>query len=299
MKITVTGSLGNISQPLTKTLVQQGHTVTVISSAPEKQKEIEALGATAAIGTLEDVSFLVSAFSGADAVYCMVPPNAYFAGVDPVIYYSQLGNNYAQAIQQTGIRRVVHLSSYGAHLDKGTGPILGAHYSEGILNKLPGVAVTHIRATYFYYNLYSFTGMIKAAGFIGSNYDGDDRLLMVSPIDIAAAIAEELVKPGAGKNVRYVSGDERTGHEIAQVLGKAVGKPDLKWITLTPEQMRQGMEARGLPPGVITGFIELGIAIHSGVLREDYDLNKPVMSKIKLEDFAREFAAGFNQNDHH
>ena len=74
MKIIVTGSLGRISQPLTKELAQKGHTITVISSNPEKQKDIEALSATAAIGSLEDVDFLTATFTGADAVYCMVPP---------------------------------------------------------------------------------------------------------------------------------------------------------------------------------------------------------------------------------
>ena len=54
MKIIVTGSLGNVSQPLTRELVRKGHSVTVISSKTERQKEIEALGAKAAIGTLED-----------------------------------------------------------------------------------------------------------------------------------------------------------------------------------------------------------------------------------------------------
>ncbi len=65
MKIIVTGSLGHISKPLTEELVQKGHTVTVISSKPEKQAAIEALGATAAIGSVEDVSFLTTTFAGA------------------------------------------------------------------------------------------------------------------------------------------------------------------------------------------------------------------------------------------
>ena len=74
MKIIVTGSLGHISKPLTQELVQKGHSVTVISSSPQKQKEIEALHAKAAIGTAEDIDFLTTTFTGADAVYCMVPP---------------------------------------------------------------------------------------------------------------------------------------------------------------------------------------------------------------------------------
>ena len=99
MKIIVTGSLGNISKPLTKELVQKGHAVTVISSNPEKQKDIEALGATAAIGILEDVNFLTATFTGAEAVYCMIPPNNYFDhNLDLLAYYRRLANNYAQAV---------------------------------------------------------------------------------------------------------------------------------------------------------------------------------------------------------
>ena len=72
MKIVVTGSLGHISLPLTKELVQKGHKVTVVSSKPEKQAAIEALGATAAIGFMEDADFLTATFTGADAVYAMI-----------------------------------------------------------------------------------------------------------------------------------------------------------------------------------------------------------------------------------
>jgi uncharacterized protein YbjT (DUF2867 family) len=138
MKVVVTGSLGNISKPLTKELVQKGHQVTVISSNKEKQKDIKALDAKSAIGSLEDVDFLTATFTGADVVYCMVPPNNYFDhSLDLLAYYRRLGNNYAKAIQRLSIKRVVNLSSIGAHLDKGSGILLGAHHVEKILNELP------------------------------------------------------------------------------------------------------------------------------------------------------------------
>jgi uncharacterized protein YbjT (DUF2867 family) len=87
MKITITGSLGHISKPLTIELVKNGHAVKVISSKPEKQKDIEVLGAVAAIGSVEDADFLASAFTGADAVYTMVPPGNYFdPNIDPMSY---------------------------------------------------------------------------------------------------------------------------------------------------------------------------------------------------------------------
>ena len=128
MKIIITGSLGHISKPLATQLVQQGHAVTVISSNPEKRKDIEALGTTAAIGSLEEVDFLTATFTGADAVYCMVPPGNYFdPNFDLWAYYKKLGNNYAQAIQQSGVKHVVNLSSIGAHLSEGNGILQGAN----------------------------------------------------------------------------------------------------------------------------------------------------------------------------
>ena len=134
MKITVTGSLGNISRPLAQNLVKAGHQVTVVSSKKEKTAEIQALGASAAIGSVEDVAFLTGAFSGADAVYTMVPPN--FAAENWRGYISGIGANYAKAIKASGVKKIVNLSSIGAHLPEGTGPIKGLFDVEHTLNAL-------------------------------------------------------------------------------------------------------------------------------------------------------------------
>ena len=296
MKIIVTGSLGHISKPLTEELVQKGHAVIVISSNPEKQKDIEALGATAAIGSLQDAGFLTSTFTGADAAYCMIPPANYFDHtVDLPAYTRKLANNYAEAIQRSGLKRVVFLSSIGAHLAEGNGIIQVYHEVEGILNNLPDVAITFMRPTSFYYNLYGYLGMIKQ-GFIAANY-GNDKIIWVSPKDIAAAIAAEIVTPLAGKNVRYVASDERTGNETAAVLGTAIGKADLKWMVVADGDVQNGLEAVGMHPGIAAGLVEMYACARSGRFWEDYQLHKPtVMGKEKLEDFAKEFTAVFNQN---
>lgn len=292
MKIVVTGSLGNISKPLATELVQQGHLVTVISSNADRLSAIEDLGATAAIGSLDDAGFLTATFAGADAVYCMIPPN--FNVPDSRTYYRGIGRSYAQAIGQAGVKRVVHLSSWGAHLNGGTGFIAGSHDVEQLLNALPDVAITHLRAGSFYYNLYAFIDMIKKAGFIGTNYGGDDKVVMVSPLDIATAAAEELTRSATGQHVRYVVSGEYTANEAAHILGTAIGKPDLQWITFTDEQTRSGLEQNGIPLHIATSFVELGASIHNGRLGEDYEQHKPdAMGKVKLDDFANEFATAY------
>ena len=298
MKITITGSLGHISKPLTQQLVSAGHAVTVISSKLERTKEIEEMGATSAIGSLEDVDFLSTAFNGADAVYTMVPPGNYFdPEFDLLAYYKKLGSNYAKAIKESDVKRVVNLSTIGAHLEKGSGILLGAHNVEKILNELPvDVAITHIRPTSFFYNLYGYTDMIKNQNMIAANYGAEDVIPWVSPKDIAAAVAEELTNSFTGRNVRYVASDERSGNDTASVLGKAIGKPDLKWILVTDKQTLDGLVAIGMNPKIAAGLVEMYASLHTGLLAEDYYLNKPEkMGKVKLEEFAKEFAMTFNK----
>jgi uncharacterized protein YbjT (DUF2867 family) len=292
MKIILTGSLGNVSKPLATELVQQGHTVTVISSKFDRQAEIEALGATAAIGSVADAEFLAATFAGADAVYAMVPPS--FGALDSRAYFQRIGHNYAQAIQQAGVQRVVQLSSWGAHRDHGTGGILGSHDVEEILAALPGLALTHLRPTSFYTNYYGFAGMIKGAGFMGANCVGNRKIGLVHPRDIAAAAAEELTQAATtGRTVRYIASDERTQEEVAHALGAAIGRPDLRWVAFTDEQMRDNLLKNGLPLSIANDVVDIYASMNNGILGEDYEQHKPTLGKVKLEDFAKEFAAAF------
>jgi len=297
MNFVITGSLGHISKPLTEELVQKGHAVTVVSSKPEKQKDIEALGASAAIGSIEDDKFLTAAFTGADAVYSMVPPPNFFdPNLDLMAHTRKIGNNFTQAIQRSGVRRLVHLSSIGAHLDKGTGLILSHHALEGILNNLSDVAITFMRPVAFYYNLYGFLGGIKTTGMIASNYGGEDRIAWVSPIDIAAAIAEEMVTPLVGRKVRYVASEELACNQIASTVGAAIGKPDLKWIVITDQQVQSSLEGFGMSAAIAAGLVEMNANMHNGPFFDDYYHNRPaVMGKVKLKEFTKEFAAVFEQ----
>ncbi|HEY9047767.1 MAG TPA: NAD(P)H-binding protein [Ohtaekwangia sp.] len=299
MKIIVTGSLGHISKPLTEELIQKGHAVTVISSKAGKQQAIEALGAKAAIGSMEDADFLTAAFRGADIVYAMEA-----LGVESFFDHNlnvreavaNIANNYRLAIQQAGVKRVVHLSSIGAHTDTGNG-ILAFHYdAENILRQLPNdVFIKFMRPVGFYYNMFAFIQTIKTQNAIVSNYGGDDKEPWVSPVDIAAVIAEEIEKPFSGREIRYIASDEVSPNEVAKTLGEAIGKSDLKWLTISDEQLLQGSISAGMNPQTAKGFTEMNASRRGGILYEDYYRNKPVLGKVKVKDFAKEFAIVYHQ----
>ncbi|BDU27310.1 NAD(P)H-binding protein [Flavobacterium sp. GSB-24] len=298
MKIIITGSLGNISKPLTAALVQKGHSVTVIASSNERREEIEKLGASAAIGSVEDLSFLTKTFTGADAVYCMIPRANYFdPNLDLDAFTRKIGNNYAEAIQQSGVKRVVFLSSIGAHLEQNSGIIQRYNEIEAVLNKLSDVSITFMRPTSFYYNLLAYIPMIKNQGIIAANYGGDQLIPWVSPNDIASAIAEEITTPLDGRKIRYVSSEELTGDETAKILGDAIGKPDLKWQLISDEEVLNGLVSVGMQPKIAQGLVEMYAGLYNGTLGEDYYKNRPFeLGKTKLAEYAKEFASIYNQN---
>ncbi len=299
MKIVVTGSLGHISKPLTEQLLQNGHSVTVISSTPERKPQIEALGAQAAIGTMQDVNFLAATFQGADIIYAMeaIGLERFFdPNLDIYAAMKQIGQNYKQAILQAGVKKIVHLSSIGAHSNQGVGMLRFHNDVESILQQLPAdVSIKFMRPVGFYYNMYSFIETIKTQGAIISNYGGDEKEPWVAPLDIAAVIAEEIEKPFAGREVRYIASDEVSPNEVASILGEAIGQPDLKWLVISDEELLKGLIASGMNAEIARGFVEMNAARLRGNLYEDYYRNRPTLGQVKLKDFAREFTAVYNQ----
>ncbi|HVS97021.1 MAG TPA: SDR family NAD(P)-dependent oxidoreductase [Puia sp.] len=295
MKFVLTGSLGHISKPLAGILVRQGHTVTVISSNPGRVQAIEALGAVPAIGSLEDPAFLAATFKGADAVYLMEPPGNFFdPNFDIHEHVARLARNFVEAVQNSGVRRVVHLSSIGAHTDKDNG-LLKFHYNvEKILGQLPAdVAICFMRPVGFYYNLLGFIPVIRSQGAILTNYGGNDKEPWVSPLDIAATIASTITQPFEGRSVQYIASDECSPDEVASILGAAIGNPDLKWVAIPDEQLLNEMLAAGMNPTVARGLVEMNAARRGGRLYEDYFRHRPALGKVKMTEFANEFAAAY------
>lgn len=291
MKITITGSLGNIGKSLSAKLIASGNEVTVVSSNTDRVNAIEALGAKAAIGSIDDVAFLQDAFAEADAVFAMTPPN--MGGANIVANTTHAGKALAEAIKQAGVKRVVMLSSIGADLPGGTGPIAGLHNIEKIYEGVENVSFTFLRAGFFYTNLYNDVPLIKGAGIIGSNYPSTISIPFVHPEDIATAAAEELQKT-SGVSVRYIISDVRTPHDVATVLGLAIDKPELPWIEFTDEEALGGMKQAGLPEEIAELYTEMGAGLRSEEIQNHFISTKTsVDGKTKLEDFAKEFASNF------
>ena len=123
-------------------------------------------------------------------------------------------------------------------------------------------------------------------------------MVLADTSDITEAAYEELsMLQFSGHSVRYIASDERTTDEIAKIIGSTIDKPALPWVVFTNEQAEAGMLQAGLPEEVAKNYAEMGAALHSGLMMEDYWKNHPAkLGKVKLEDFAQTFAAVYNAN---
>ncbi|TAN42334.1 MAG: NAD-dependent epimerase/dehydratase family protein, partial [Nitrospirae bacterium] len=149
--IVITGATGNIGRKITTSLLSQGRKVRVVGRDAGRLAGFAAQGAETAVGDLRDVPFLTQAFSGATAAFALIPPNV--SAADFRAYQNEVGAGIAVAIQNSGVAHIVNLSSQGAHLTEGTGPVKGLHDQEERLNRLPDVNILHVRPTYFMENL--------------------------------------------------------------------------------------------------------------------------------------------------
>ena len=210
---------------------------------------------------------------------------------------AEVGKNYAEALKTSKVKYVVNLSSVGAHLPDGVGPVSGLYRVEQSLNELKDISIKHLRPTYFFSNFLGNVGMVKNMNIIGGNFGGADfKMLLADPRDIAEVAFEELSNLNfTGHSVRYIGSDERSTEDIAKTIGAAIGNPQLPWVTFTDEQAYGGMMQMGLPENAAKNYAEMGHAMHDGSMFEDYWKHHPdKLGKTKLEDFAKTFAGVYN-----
>ena len=280
------GSNGNITSKLATLLLAQGATVRVVGRNAKSLAPLQTVGVDTAVGDVADADFLANAFAGATAVYTMIPTE--YAAPDLAASQDRFGMTIAQAIAAAGVERVVNLSSIGAHLSSGTGPITSLHRQEQRLNAIDGIDVLHVRPGYFFENHLLALDMIPAIGVYADMTAPDAPLPMVATADIARVMARELRMPSAkGKRVLHLRAPRLyTMRESTALLGAAVGKPDLAYVQSDPQEARAALMQQGFSENVAAQLEEMSIAISSGRLDGEYEKGPTEIMPTTLEHFA-------------
>ena len=262
---TILGATGNVGKKIVETLAAQGEKVRMVARSEDRLRPLVGKYAEAFAGDILDTEFLTQAFTGADAVFTLIPPN-YTAG-NFLSYADKVGESIAKALQDAKITRVVNLSSVGGELTSGTGPITGLHRLEERLNRIKGLNVLHLRAAYFMENLLGGIELIRTKGINGSAVRGDLRMPMIATRDIAAFAAERLLKrrDNAGTSTANLLGPrDLTLAEATTTVGIKIGLPNLQYVTFPYAEAEKGLIAAGLSPDMSRLYVEMSRAFNEG-----------------------------------
>lgn len=276
-------------------LLAKGEKVRVVARTAERLAPLTARGALAFAGDIRDTVFLTRVFRGSEAVFTLIPPN--YSVENFGAYQDEIGESIAKALRDAGVAYVVNLSSVGADLPAGTGPIAGLYRMEQRLNSIPALNVLHLRPGYFMENTLTNISLIKGKGIMGSALRGDVKIPMIATRDIAYHAAERLMKRDfVGSSIKYLLGERHVSYnEIARIFGKRIGVPSLAYVQFSYEDAEKGLRAAGLSPDVCRLFVEMSKAFNDGVIGPYLVRTRETTTPTSLEEFADVFAHGYEE----
>jgi uncharacterized protein YbjT (DUF2867 family) len=286
-KIVILGATGTVGSKISEILLNEGHQVTLIARHSEKLEKYSRMGAEIISADVNDADTLTKAFKNADSAFIILPDNV--KAENTRAYQRQVTGKLIEAIQKSGIKYIVNMSSVGSHMHEGNGMMGGTAEQEVRLNLLNDVNVLHLRSAYFMENFLRTIGIVKKMEINGTAADGDCSIPMAATKDVARIAADYLANLSfQGKTVHAVMGPKNyTMREFTSIIGKAIGNPALAYVQFPVEQARQAFLSNGFSEDFVDNLIEMGTAIKTGFM--NYQRRDPsTTTRTTAEEFVHE-----------
>lgn len=180
-----------------------------------------------------------------------------------------------KAVKNAGTKNIVFISSLGTEHAGNGSLVAGLADQEKRLNALPAdVNVISLRPTGFMENLFNQISMIKQMNIISSPLEPDLATGMIAIQDIAAVAANKLVRLDfKGKtSLELLGAMDHTQSEVAAVIGKTIGQPDLSYVQISFEEQKKALMQYGASESVAAAMIIMlknvnaGLSAHHGVV---------------------------------
>lgn len=285
--IAVIGATGHTGAVLADALLKKGDRVHAIGRDQRKLQNLKQKGAEIfSIDRFDRPAELTKAFAGCDAVFGLIPPN--YQESDFEAYQDNLGKATKQAIVDSGIGYVVNLSSVGAHLPDGTGVIKGLYRQEKRLNEISKLNIIHLRPHYFMENLNWSIHLLKNYGILGTPVRADLPIPMIATHDIGLKAAEFLhALDFEGVQIFEQIGPKAiTMNEVASTIGKAIGKPDLRYRQFPPDEVEKGLLRSGMKQNAVNLLLEMYKSINEEKFNVTQEMTPEHIGKTTIDEYA-------------
>lgn len=291
MKIAVTTPTGNIGNKLANILLDHKSDVTLIARHPEKVQDLVRRGAKVVPGEHSDPVVVEQAVRGADALFWLTP--AEMTSHDPLGTARRMAEAGAGVLRKHPELHVVQLSSAGAFLPSGTGPIVGHYHTEEKF-RAAGKNIVSLRPNEFMENVFFSMPTIIGQGSIYTSVPGSEKAPFISTQDIAEVAAEFLLKPVDGHHVIDIVGPQEISFdEWAHIAGQAIGK-QIRVVTVPGDKLKAAMSQSGISPEMAALLVEMEEAYPK--IQGQFKGEQKRTGKITFAQFARDvFAPGYQK----
>jgi uncharacterized protein YbjT (DUF2867 family) len=285
---TVLGATGNIGSVITRILLEKGEKVRVVGRNAGKLQMYVQKGAEAFVGNVADEATMTQALTGVRAAFLMLPPD--MTAPDYRAEQERMGDSIAAAARKSGLQYAVNLSSFGAQAPSGAGPISGLHGVEKRLDAIEKLNVLHLRAGSFLENHLTSINMIQMMGVMGGAVKGDLKFPQIATRDIGDFAAARLLKLDfTSKHTHELLGQrDLSQNEVAAVIGKALGKPDLRYLQFPNDQVEQVLLQTGVAPKTAACYLEMFQGINNGTVVATETRNAENTTPTPIETFVKE-----------
>lgn len=208
-------------------------------------------------GSHGDAEVVDRAFTGADAVFWLVPPNPQAPSLASM--YSGFTRAAAKAFTTHGVRHVVGVSALG----RGT-PVAGraGHVTASLamddLIADSGVAYRALANPTFIDNLLWQVASIRDDGVFTGTGAADRKEPVVAVRDIAAAAAGLLLDrswTGTGE-VPVLGPEDLSPNDLARIMSDVLGRP-IRYERQTFDELRTALAGRGMGDALVQGYLDM------------------------------------------
>lgn len=271
----VMGATGHIGRVITEDLLKRGHTVRAIGRDIEKLHQLNLKGANLVITEFDDPEILTQAFQDSYAVFTMIPPA--YQEKNFLTYQDHLSQIIVEALTNSKAERVVNLSSIGADLPSGTGPIVGLHKLEQKLDALKNLTtLIHLRPGYFMENLNGFLPMVLNQRSIHSPLKGDLPIPMVATRDIGWKAADFMDSTSIFPHLifEFLGPKSVTMNDVAEVFATCLDMPELRYEHISYDDARKECIKNRMSEELIDTLFEMYEAFNTNKIVPKQDLSQ-------------------------
>ena len=257
--IVVTGATGQHGRAIVEQLVARvpaGHVGARVRD-PAKAADLAALGVRVRRGDFADPGSLSHAFEGASQVL-IVSSNAQASGGDPLAQHRAA----IAAARTTGAHRVVYTSHMAASATSAFSPMHTHAATEAMLAE-SALAWTALRHGFYASSGVALMGDARTTGVISAPADGP--VSWTAHADLAEVAAIILADEGRfeGPTPPLTGAVALDLADLAGIASEVLGRT-VRRETLSEEDLRARIAARGLPPVVANITLGLYAASHAG-----------------------------------